>query len=296
MFSIIIVNWNGEKLLGQCLDSIEKSSYKEFNVYLVDNGSVDKSVEIANLYRKKLKIEIIKLDKNYGFAYANNIAIDRAMKDGNKYILTLNNDIEMRENTLEMLSEYIDNNQDIDVFQLLMINYYERNKIDAAGLVFDKDYFVMPLAYNEDVDKIASLSTEIEGACAGAAIYSKKALTAVKEKEIDYFSSDFFAYFEDVDLALRLNKHGFKANLVKQAVVYHMHSATGNKNSAFKDYYLTRNLFKYFKRNLDKEQYKKSEKKGYSIMGKMALKYFLKGNFSSGKAIIKGFIDYQSNK
>lgn len=296
MFSIVIVNWNGEKLLGECLESIDRSTYREFKVYLVDNGSQDKSVAIANSYKDKFDIEVIELDKNYGFAYANNVAIDKAMNDKNKYILTLNNDIEVPQNTLGVLNEYIGNNQDIDIFQLMMINYYERNKIDAAGLIFDKDYFVMPLGYNESVEKIKELKCEIEGACAGAAVYSKKALKVVKENEIDYFSSDFFAYFEDVDLALRLNKNGFKTNLVKEGIVYHMHSATGNKSSSFKDYYLTRNLFKYFKRNLSEKDYRKSARKGYSIMGKMALKYFAKGNFSSGNAIVRGFIDYKINK
>lgn len=296
MFSIIIVNWNGEKLLGQCLDSIAKSSYKKFKVYLVDNGSNDKSFEIADSYKNKFEIEIIKLDKNYGFAYANNVAIDKAMNDENEYILTLNNDIEVQESTLSILNDYILNNKDVDVFQLMMINYYERNKIDAAGLLFDNDYFVMPLAYNEDINNIRSLKVDIKGACAGAAVYSKKALKSVRENKMDYFSSDFFAYFEDVDLALRLNKKGFKSNLVKEAIVYHMHSATGNKNSSFKDYYLTRNLFKYFKRNLNKKEYKCSAKKGYIIMGKMAFKYFVKGNFKSSKAIIKGIIDYKLNK
>lgn len=295
MFSIIIVNWNGEKLLKECLDSLINSTYKDFKIYMVDNGSSDNSIQIIEEYitSNKLCMEIIKLNKNTGFAYANNIAIDKAINDESKYIITLNNDIEVKEDMLENLKVHIENNTNIDVFQLMMINYFERNKIDAAGLTFDENYFVMPLGYNSDVDTINNLPIEIQGACAGAAVYSKEALKDIKEKSMDYFSSDFFAYFEDVDLALRLKAKDYKTHLVKNAIVYHMHSATGNKSSAFKDYYLTRNLFKYFNRNLSEEQYKVSSKLGYKIMGKMALKYILKGNLKSAQAILKGFKDFK---
>ncbi|MDU1314684.1 MAG: glycosyltransferase family 2 protein [Clostridium septicum] len=296
MFSIVIVNWNGAKLLNQCLDSLKKSKLKEFRLYIVDNGSTDESINIIEKYKKSLLIETIELDKNYGFAYANNIGIDKAMKDENEYIVTLNNDIEVTNDTLDILKRYIENNRNVDIFQLMMINYYERNKIDAAGLEFDENYFVMPLGYNKDKSEIENLQIEIEGACAGAAVYSKKALLSVKEMEIDYFSSDFFAYFEDVDLALRLKSKGFKTHLVKESIVYHMHSATGNKSSNFKDYYLSRNLFKYFKRNLSIKQYNISSKKGYKLMGKMFARYLVKGNLGGAKSILKGMVDYKLNR
>lgn len=296
MFSIIIVNWNGEKLLTPCLESIKKSTFKDFKLYIVDNGSKDNSIEVLKKYQNELDIDIIPLDKNYGFAPANNIGIDKAINDGSQYIITLNNDIEVKENTFEVLRNYINENKDVDVFQLMMINYYERNKIDAAGLGFDKAYFAFQVGFGEDISNIPSLSVELDGACAGAAVYSKKALIKVKEGEKDYFSGDFFAYYEDADLALRLKKLGFKTNLVKDAVVYHMHSATGNKNSTFKDYYLTRNLLKYFKRNTSVKEYRILKLKAYKSRGTLAGKYMLKGNFKGVSAIVKGIVDFEINK
>ena len=68
---------------------------------------------IINEFKELLDIELIELDMNYGFAKANNIGINEAMKDNAKYIITLNNDIEIQEDTLSNLVEYIEHNKDI---------------------------------------------------------------------------------------------------------------------------------------------------------------------------------------
>ncbi|MBO8139977.1 MAG: glycosyltransferase family 2 protein [Thermosipho sp. (in: Bacteria)] len=259
MFSIITANWNGEKLLKIFLKSLINQTYKDFKLYLVDNGSTDNSIEIIKKYQNKLNIEVIKLEKNFGFAKANNIGINRAMSDKNEYIITLNNDIELDKNCLAKLKENINTlKNEYDVFQILLLNYYERNKIDAAGISFNKYYLPRQVGYNKPIDFIIQYNNKIEGVCAGAAVYSKKCLNAVKFNN-EYFDSKFFAYYEDVDLSLRLIKAGFKSYLIKDAIGYHIHSATGGKNTYFKSYFLSRNLHLYLKKNLDSNLYKKTK-------------------------------------
>lgn len=294
MFSFVIVNWNGENLIKQCLESFTRSKFKEFKLYIVDNGSKDNSKIIINNFKELLNIQLIELDKNYGFAKANNIGINEAMKDDAQYIITLNNDIEIQEDTLSNLVQYIQDNKDVDVFQLLMINYYDRSTLDSVGMDFNKLLFVTQLGFKDRVESLDKYSEDIKGACAGAAVYSKKALYAVRENESEYFDNSFFAYYEDVDLALRLNNKGYKTRLVKNSIVYHMHSATGNKNSTFKDYYLTRNLFKYLEKNQDEKTYKKNKKYYYKNTLGRIVRYFKVGNVAGVKAIIKGYFDYKN--
>lgn len=266
MLGIVIVNWNGEKLLKRCLDSILKNSYKEYKLILVDNGSQDNSKKIIKKYLLDERVELIELSTNTGFAKANNIGIDRCIQLECDAILTLNNDTEIEKNTLKLAIENINENVEYDFFQLLMINFYERGTCDAAGMTWDKYLLPTQLGYKESIDSINNYSETIKGVCAGASIYRTKALIKVKLENGDYFDSNFFAYYEDVDLSIRLYDLGFKGRLIKEALVYHVHSATGNVSNGFKEYYLYRNMLLYTKRNLNQDLYKKYKYKYYKII------------------------------
>ena len=171
-----------------------------------------------------------------------------------------------------------------------MINYFDKDVCDAAGLNFKEDLIPLQVGFKESVSDILSKNDiKIEGVCAGAAIYSTKALEAVKLDDENYFDSNFFAYFEDVDLSLRLKDAGFKAKLLKDSIVYHMHSATGGKTTGFKEYYLTRNLFMYTKRNQTIEQYNKHKKEYYIRFLKTVVKNI--SNFNAVKSAVKGLND-----
>ena len=74
---IIIINWNGRAYLADCLDSLKNQTFKNFKTFLVDNGSSDDSVSFIS--ENFPEVEIIRLEKNTGFAHANNIGIGRAL-------------------------------------------------------------------------------------------------------------------------------------------------------------------------------------------------------------------------
>lgn len=288
MIGIVIANWNGEKLIDKCLLSLKNQSFKDFKVYIVDNNSKDNSINIIKGYKENISIDLVEMNYNSGFAPANNIGIKKAIDEGCNYILTLNNDVEVPEDSLAKAMEFIEHNKEFDVFQLFMINYFERNKCDAAGLVFNEKLIPSQVGYREEIKDVISREFNIEGACAGAAIYSAKALEKVKLHNGDYFDGNFFAYYEDVDLSLRLKRAGFKSTVLKESIVYHMHSATGNKTNGFKEYYLARNLFMYTKRNQSLEKYKKAKKTYYIILFINLLKNF---NMDVLRSVFKGIKD-----
>lgn len=296
MFSIVIANWNGSKLLEQCLESMVNSKYKEFNIYIIDNGSTDNSCEVIKLFGDKLNIKLIKLDHNSGFAKANNIGINEAMKDQSQYIITMNNDIELKEDCLLNLKSFVENNKGYDVFQILMVNYYDRKKIDATGISFNKRLFAIQDGVGDNIDNLYKYNKDITGPCAGAAVFSKTSLNHVKLKNGDYFDSSYFAYFEDADLILRLKNNGFKSALVKDSIVYHMHSATGKKNSPFKEYYLTRNMLKYLKSNQSKKQYLKNSIFYYISVFEKAKNHLKAGNKECASATLRGLKDFWVKK
>ena len=293
MFSIITVNWNGEAFLVNYFESLLNQTNKDFKVYLVDNGSVDSSLEVVNRYSNLMKIEIISLDKNYGFAEANNIGIKKAMSDESEYIITLNNDLILAEDCLECLGNTINKvSNKYDVFQILMLNYFNRNIIDAAGIMFDEHFYAAQVGYKKDISYLNEIKCEIQGACAGAAAYSKKVLNIVKDKNGDFFDSSFFAYYEDADLALRFMNLGYNAYLVKDAIIYHVHSGTGIDKSPFKTYYLTRNRLLYLEKNLEPSLFKKYRALYFLNIYKRIVYNTVTLDFKNANAMVNGLKDY----
>lgn len=295
MIAVITVNWNGSDYLPKYLNSLSSQTEKGFKLYFIDNGSTDSSINIIKSYFDKLDIDIIQLDKNYGFAEANNIGIKKALNDGYDYFLTLNNDIEIEKNSIKTIKETIEHYKgSYDVYQLLLVNYYNRRLIDAAGIEFDKYFLARQISYKEDISVLDKLSEEIDGSCAGAAVYSKRAINSIINQYGHFFDASFFAYFEDVDLALRLKKLGLKTMLIKDSIVYHIHSGTGGKNTYLKSYYLSRNMYKYLYKNV-KEKLIEYRFRYYFETTKVILMQILKCNIKGAQGTVNGFFDFKKS-
>ena len=103
--SVILVNYNGMSFNDACIQSILKSSIRDsLEIIVVDNASTDGSLEaLQKVWGDQEKVHIIALDDNYGFARANNIGIRWAMEQGYSTYVLLNNDTEIKEDTLERL-------------------------------------------------------------------------------------------------------------------------------------------------------------------------------------------------
>ncbi|MBM6615366.1 glycosyltransferase family 2 protein [Desemzia sp. RIT804] len=287
MFSIIVVNWNGEKYLKGFFNSLVEQNYKNFEVYFVDNGSSDYSLDIVKEYSRYLEIIVIKLSENLGFAEANNIGIDVALKRNADYIITLNNDMELANDCLHKVHLAVLNSKPNDVYQILIVNYYDRKLIDAAGIKFDKFLFASQIGHGKKINSFDFKRTKLQGVCAGAAVYSKNSLLRIKESDGYYFDPSFFAYYEDVDLSLRLKKMSNNFLLLNDAIVYHHHSGTGIQNSPFKTFYLTRNLFLYSKKYNLKYYYFLLKGIYLSLTIAKATKFIIKRDYKNVNAIYK---------
>ncbi|MEJ8553409.1 glycosyltransferase family 2 protein [Tepidibacter sp. Z1-5] len=222
--SVIIPNYNGKKYLKDCLDSLYKQSFNEFEVIIIDNNSSDGSIEyLRNNY---VDIIIQELDKNHGFSKAVNEGIKAAKGE---YVALLNNDTEVEKDWLENLVNCIKKDEKIFSVCSKMIQYNDRDKIDDTG----DEYSIIGWAYKRgdgrDIENY-SREEEVFSSCAGAAIYRKKIFD-----EIGCFDENFFAYMEDVDISYRAKIHGYKNIYCPDALVYHVGSGTsGSKYNEFK--------------------------------------------------------------
>lgn len=232
LVSIIIVNYNGMKFLKRCLSSIFRQSYPKIEIILVDNGSIDGSIDY--LKREFPSVKIIENKKNLGFARGNNIGINNAKGD---LIATLNNDTDVVPTWIEQLVGTINSDKKVGMCASKMLFDYNQNLINSTGIYisrsgacWDRGIFEIDKGQYEKVEEVFS-------PCAGAALYKREML-----EEIGLFEEDFYAYMEDVDLAFRGRLAGWKCLYVPKAIVYHIHSGTAGFETDFKVYYSVRNI------------------------------------------------------
>lgn len=239
--SVIIPNYNGEKYIAECMVALEKQTEKDFDVIFVDNNSEDESIKLLQEFDKKLKLNLIKLDKNYGFSKAVNEGIKASKAE---YVILLNNDTHVGRHFVEELLKEIETNEEIFAAQALMLQYDNPELIDSAG-----DYFCgLGIAFSTGKDCRLSeyhIRENIFSACAGAAIYRKNVFD-----KIGLFPEEFFAYLEDVDVCYRAKLYGYKNIVVPSARVLHVGSgSSGSRHNEFKVKLSSRNAMLLMYRN-----------------------------------------------
>ena len=237
--SIIILNWNGLKDTIECLESLKKITYSNYEAIVIDNGSKGNDADILK-GKYKDYIKLIRNKENLGFAEANNIGIREVIKEGrSEYILTLNNDTTVEPNFLDELIKCAQKHPEAGSIQPKMILAKWPQYIDSIGLELSKTGFGFNLGAYQNPD-LFNQEFEILGPCAGAALYK---IEAIKDIMIDneFFDRDFFCYYEDMDVALRLRWAGWKSWYCPKSIVYHKKGGTGGLKNKFTTYYVTRN-------------------------------------------------------
>ena len=240
--SVIIVNYNGERFLKECLDSLRAQIYTDFEVILVDNHSSDRSIEIVG--QTYPEITLIQNSTNDGFARGTNDGI-RASRG--RFILTLNNDTRLDPNFIDEILRPMAHEERVGICASKML--YPDGRINSTGTCISRSGAAWDRGMSEPDHGQYNQPGEVFGACAGAALYRKEMLD-----EIGLFDEDFFMYLEDVDLSFRARHAGWRCMFVPDAVAYHHHGGTSGVGSDTAVYYGNRNIvwvaFKNFPRKL----------------------------------------------
>ena len=224
--SVVTPNYNGKKFLKNYFKSLNLDKEYIGEVIIVDNASGDGSVEYIKNTKFEYDVRIIENSENLGFAPAVNQAISKAK---NEYIFSLNNDTEIEKGTIKALINLIESDEEIFSVQAKMLQYGDKNIIDDVG----DDYNLLGWTKKRGEGRSSAEYMEVSeifSSCAGAALYRKSLLD-----KYGAFDSKFFAYMEDVDLALRARINGYKNLYCPDALVYHIGSATsGSRYNEFK--------------------------------------------------------------
>lgn len=277
--SIIIVNWNAENYLKNCLSSLKKIKSPSFEIILVDNNSIDNSVNVTKQIFPKA--QIIKNSENNGFALANNQGAKLARGE---FLLFLNNDTEVTPNFLQGLVDEMKNTA-VGVVQPKILLLDEKDRIDSVGSFLTITGFLYHYGFHkkdqEKYDKQIPIFTP-RGAC----MLMRKTLFDI----IGGFDNDYFAYFEETDLCWRVWLTGKKILYVPQYFIYHKRGGTSSKmRYGFLQYHSFKNRISTLIKNLSIANllYIFPAHIIFCIIAIFA--YAVKGNSQGAIAVIKAF-------
>lgn len=222
--SIVIVSFNTEKLLFECLSSLQKNSKKsslQKEIIVIDNNSLDSSVQMIE--EKFPEVILIKNNRNLGFAKANNQGIKIAR--GN-YVLLLNSDTKVKESELKKLMDFADEQENIGVIGPRLLNSDE--SIQPSVFHFPtisraiKEYWLGEKEEFEKYTPRGEQAIEVE-AVVGAAMLIPK----VVFDKVGLLNERYFMYFEDIDFCRRVKEAGLKVIYYPQTSVIHYHGGSG---------------------------------------------------------------------
>ena len=235
---IIILNWNGMTDLMECLQSVEKSTYKN-EVIVVDNGSTDGSP--AAVASEFPDVRLIQTGKNLGFG-ANNLGITDAIQRGADYVLLLNNDTWVDPECFKRLVQFAEAHPEAGILSPRICYYSDPQLIWYDGGVLEKDDGFWNCGHVNENSLVSTVSQEaraVDYIC-GCAMLIRKSVV----ETIGGLDSRFFMYWEDGDFSLRAKSAGFQLLHLPSAVVLHKVSRSiGGSQSPDARYYTERNRY-----------------------------------------------------
>jgi GT2 family glycosyltransferase len=230
--SVIIVTYNSEDTIGECLASLDAQDYLDFEVILVDNASSDRTRAIVSSYKPRFPLKTVFLDKNSGFTGANNIGLSCSKGE---LIALLNPDAKAEPGWLKALSDGIARRSDVGICTSKILTW-DSKTIDSAG-----DMMLTSLRAFKRGEGRGSDGYDKEcmvfAACGAGAMYKRRMLD-----EIGFFDEDFFIQCEDTDLSFRAQLAGWKVLYAPEARVLHKVGHSIGRASERNVYYTQRNI------------------------------------------------------
>ena len=226
--AVILVNWKKYNLTSKCIDSLNKSNYKNFKIILVDNEYSEKSlIELKNKYNELI---VFKEKNNLGFAGGNNIGIRYALENDYDYIMLLNNDTEVKENFILPLVERIEKDHSLGAVQPLILNFSNKSIIWNAGGKLNKFLGLTSTRLNNNKLNSSIVFDDYTDWISGCCILIKSEILT----KVGLLDEKFFNYYEDVDWSLRMKNLGYDLGFVKESIIYH-HGSSSSKNKKTKE-------------------------------------------------------------
>ena len=278
--SIITINYNQADVTMYCLDSLQKLSYPNLEIFLVDNNSeLNKRVNIE----KFPNIQYIQSDINLGFAGGNNLAMKVATGD---YILLLNNDTVVNEGFLEPLLKTLIDHPDAGIVSPKVIYFNSDDIIQYAGTTAINPFTCRghTIGYKEVDNGQHDVVCKTELAHGSCMLIKRSVM-----EDIGLLHEQFFMYYEEFDYCENAKRAGYSIYFNGLSYILHKESVSIGKYSPMKAYFMAKNRILFARRNF------KGWEKVISItyyvciaLPKNVISQLLIGRFANGKAMVRG--------
>ncbi|MCL1868015.1 MAG: glycosyltransferase family 2 protein [Paludibacter sp.] len=289
--AVVILNWNGRDFLEKFLPSLLcNNSENQADIYVADNGSTDDSVDF--LKKNFPDVKVIQLSENYGFAGGYNKAL--AQISDYRYFVLLNSDVELTQNWLQPLTEYLDTHEDTAAVQPKILSFSNKNKFEyagAAGGFIDKWGF--PFCRGRIFGTVETDNAQYNNIldvfwATGACLV----IRAADYWAVGGLDDDFFAHQEEIDLCWRLKARGKKITCVPQSIVYHLGGGTLTSENPKKTYLNFRNNLLLLYKNLPDNRLRKTLFVRFFFDYLAAFQFVISGKWKNAKQIFYARRDF----
>ena len=251
--AIVILNWNGRQMLSTYLPSVLQYSRDEATVYVADNASTDDSLEL--LRREFPEVQLILLEKNWGFAEGYNRALKQIEAD---YYLLLNSDIEVTHHWLTPMIEHLDTHEDVAACQPKLLSMADKDSFEYAGASGGYlDRFGYPFCRGRIFETVEQDNGQYD--YLADCLWATGAALMIRSKdywEAGGLDSRFFAHNEEIDLCWRLRIRGRRIVCIPESYVYHVGGGTLPKSNPMKTFLNFRNNLTMLYKCLPEEELK----------------------------------------
>lgn len=222
--SIIIVSFNTQELLRNCLRSVLSQEGLKFEVWVVDNASTDESAEMVE--KEFLKVKLIKNKENLGFAKANNLALK---KTKGRFLFLLNPDTIVKDQMLVKIADFMEKNPQASASGVKILNPDGSPQMSVGKFYNLINSFLM-LFGGERMGFLRASPSRIEEVdwVSGAALVLRKEVI----ETVGMLDEKFFMYMEELEWCYRIKKSGFKIYFYPEAEIIHYERASGSKSEA----------------------------------------------------------------
>lgn len=289
--AVIILNWNGEKLLQEFLPSVVRNTNMELGkVVVVDNASSDGSAEL--MHTSFPEVEYVQLDENYGFAGGYNRAIALRKEE---VVVLLNSDVEVAEGWLEPLLALLEEEPDVVAVQPKIMSYKDKMRFEYAGASGGFiDYLGFPFCRGRILDALETDSGQYDDNreifwCSGAALCIRRDAYM----QVGGLDERFFAHMEEIDMCWRLRTAGGKLKVCPNSVVFHLGGGSLPMNHPRKLFLNYRNNLLMLYKNLNGREWQRVRWQRWFLDGAAMSMFLLKGEWANVKSVIQAYREFR---
>ena len=291
---IVILNWNTRLLLQKFLPFLVKNTLSaDTEIIIADNASQDDSVEWVRLNFPEL--HVISFDDNYGYAGGYNLALSGLKHE---YFVLLNSDVEVTENWLGPLIDYMDSHSSCGALMPKILDYTNRNKFEYAGASGGFiDRFGYPFCRGRIFEEIEQDYGQYNST--SDIFWASGACLMIRAKlyhELNGLDEKFFAHMEEIDLCWRIKNRGYQIACVPGSVIYHVGGGTLSKNDSRKTYLNFRNNLILLYKNLPASSLNQVLFIRFWLDILASLYFIISGKSKDGMAIFRAYRDFYAMK